>query len=189
VFDLYAGVHFHKIPVFAVEQKLHRACTFVVYGARGICGGLTHLSAHFFGHRGAWGLLYEFLMASLNGAVALTQVYYVSVAVGDNLYFNVPWLREVFFNIQLRVAKCVARLCAAHIEVVFKLFFGADNSHPLAAAACRGFHNDGVAHFFGKLANFADVFNKVCAGCCGDVACLHCTAGRGFVAHFAHRLG
>ena len=130
--DLQPRVHFHEVELpVRIEQELDRAGADVVHRARERDRGRAEFLAQrrVDGRRGAF--LDQFLVAPLHRAVALAEVDYVAVLVGEDLHLDVARALERAFQQQPSVAERMLRLGARGIERGGKLAF---RSLP---AACR----------------------------------------------------
>src|SRR5262245_6631446 len=98
--DLDASIDLDEIVVIVpIDEKLARAgieITRLLDQAHGrIVDFVTHLRRQIGSRR----FLDELLMAALEGAIALEKMDDVTVPIAEDLYFNMAWLFEVFFNV------------------------------------------------------------------------------------------
>ena len=63
---LQAGIHFHKIEIVAIEQKLNGAGAHIVNGFGRGKGTFAHLLTHGIANAGGWCFLNDLLMAALH---------------------------------------------------------------------------------------------------------------------------
>src|SRR5262249_33474460 len=105
--NLQARVHLEKIEIACriSEQKLNRPRAGVVHRTSDLHGSSAHALTEF-------GIVYRrrtffdhFLMAALNGTLALAEMDHVAVRVAEDLYLDVPRTFNRFFEIERRVAK------------------------------------------------------------------------------------
>ena len=59
---------------------------------------LTHLDPQVLSHQRRWGFLHHLLMAPLDRALALAEVDYLAIGVGQDLNFNVARVGDIFFD-------------------------------------------------------------------------------------------
>ncbi|MCY1173527.1 hypothetical protein D9M73_136890 [compost metagenome] len=185
VFDLQAGVHLHEEELAArIQQKLHGAGTDVADGLRRAYGGFTHGAPQL--RTQAWrrGFFDDFLMTTLNRAVAFVEVQAVAVLVGEDLDFHVTWLEQVFLHQHPRIAERRLRLTLGRGQGFGQLADVLDHFHALAAAAGRGLEQHGIADAFAGGAEGLEVLGfTVVARHQRHAGGFHQGLGRGFAAH------
>ena len=126
--------------VFHCLGQLHRLL------AHGLSGGVADERAgRFFNH---------LLVTALDGAFTLVQVKHVTVAVANQLNFNVARLFDKLLDEDAVIAKTVTRLVAAACETFQRLFVVEGNTQALATAASAGLDHHRVADSFGNLYGF-----------------------------------
>ena len=81
------------------------------------------------------GFLQHLLVASLDGAVTLSQMDHIAVLVGHDLELHMPWLFNVFLNIHGVVGKSLHRLHLGRVKELGKVLRASQIPHALAAAA------------------------------------------------------
>ena len=74
-------------------------------------------------------------MASLDGAVTLSQMDHIAVLVSHDLELHMPWLFNVFLNIHGVVGKSLHRLHLGRVKELGKVLRASGNPHTLAASA------------------------------------------------------
>ena len=149
---LQTGVHFQEIKIqFFVEQKLDGTGTAVIGGTGHVYGSLAHLLSEFGGQYRTRRLFNQFLVAALNGAVALKQITNIAVVVGHQLYFNMPGSGNVFFDKHTVVAKRTQRFTLCHVHLRFKFFCMIHYAHAFSASAGAGFNQNRKTDFDGNL--------------------------------------
>src|SRR5205814_1118393 len=87
--------------------------------------------------------LHYFLVATLHGAVALVKMQQVTMMIGENLYFQVPGMRQIFFQENRCISEGGARFTLGFFQEGIELGGVMNDAHAAAAAAHRRFHNDG----------------------------------------------
>ena len=164
--DLQAGVHFEEVKFAVFVQEFHGADAAIVHLARAIRAEIADEIALFLRQDGRAAFLDDFLVAALDGAVALAEVNHVALAVAQYLHLDMAWIGEVFFHVHVAVAK--SRFCfgRGHGVAGLEFVFVARDFHALAAAACHRLDKDGEADFFGKREAFVRVLQD--AGRAGD---------------------
>src|SRR5271157_5718723 len=91
VLHLYPGIHFHEIYIlFLVNDEFYSARISIFHRLCSAHGKLSQLFAKLLRSNGRWRLLYELLMPPLDGAVALSQVNHISLAVRNYLDLDMP---------------------------------------------------------------------------------------------------
>src|SRR5690606_41950353 len=80
----------------------------------------------------------DLLVATLHRAVALAQVHYIAVVVGDDLELDVARLLEELLHVDLRIAESRAGFLLGHIDGVEQRRFGVHHAHAAAATAAGG---------------------------------------------------
>src|SRR6185437_1598421 len=100
------------------------------------------------------------------------------------LYLNVPGFFNIFFQVNGIVAKSSPGLHFCRFKCFFKLTFFPNHPHSTAAAAGRGFNNDGIANMFCNFFEFFHVlYQSVGTGDNGDARFFHGVFCARFVAH------
>src|SRR5690606_29770355 len=103
---LYTGVHFHKVEVaMLIYQELDGTHAFVTNSRRRFLGSFAHCGTQFVCHKRRRRFFYQFLMAPLNRAVALTHVAYITKLVTGNLYLYMAGLFHKFLHINAVIFK------------------------------------------------------------------------------------
>src|SRR5260370_599180 len=97
--DLNAGVHLDEIEAAVLVQEFDRADPEIVQLPHGPRDGLPDQIALFSIKRGGGAFLQDFLVAPLQGAVALAEMNGAAVAVAEHLDFNMARRFERFFTI------------------------------------------------------------------------------------------
>ena len=199
VFDLEAGVHLHEEEVVAWavigaacrgDDELDGAGADVTDCAGGLDGGLAHGGAAVRGHAGGGGLLHHFLVAALDGAVALEQADGVAGLVGEDLDLDVAGARQVALDQHLVVTERGRGLALGQGQGFGEVGWGGDDAHALAATAGAGLDQHGIADAIGLRGQVGGVLvGAVVAGDEGDAGLLHQGLGGGLAAHGADGRG
>src|SRR5438128_3802138 len=100
--DLNAGVHLHEVKLSLLEEELDGTGIHVMHGLAKPDGCVPHLLTQVLtDHRGGR-FFDQLLVPALNGAFAFSQRDDTSVAVAENLNFNMSRALEVFFDVDIR---------------------------------------------------------------------------------------
>ncbi|MCY1213453.1 hypothetical protein D9M72_252340 [compost metagenome] len=185
VLHLQAGVHFHEEEVATlIQQEFHGAGTDVADGLGGAHGGFTHGAAQFRRQAGGGRFFDDFLVAALDGAVALVEVQAVAVAVGEHLDFHVARLEDVLLHQHARVAEGGLGFALGGGQGLGQFAFALYHLHALAATTCGGFQQHRVADALGGGAEGFQVLGfAVVAGHQRYAGGFHQGLGGGLAAH------
>ena len=108
--NLQPCVHFHKPepvraqPIRGVDDKFDRSRPLVANHLSRCHRRLPHCRAHLGGHARRWSLFDDFLMTTLQRAVAFKQMHSLR-AIAKHLYFNMARRCDVFFDQNRTIAK------------------------------------------------------------------------------------
>ena len=153
--DLQPRVHLHEpeAALFeaagAVGDEFDRAGALIAGGLGGGDRGVAHAGAQRGAHAGRGRLLDHFLMAALQGAIALVEMDSVAVAVGKNLHLDVARRGDVFLDQHAFVAEGGFRLAHGSGERGLEIGVAVDPAHALAAAAGHRLDQHRVADLVG----------------------------------------
>ena len=140
MFNLKAGVHLQKVEIILIiENKLDRSGPCVTGGLGKFTGCPSHFLTQLFSQRHRRRLLYDLLVTSLNGTLALTEVNYVSELVSHNLDFNVSGPHNETFHKYPVVPEALHGLSPAGFERFRQFFTAHHDTHSTPTAACRRF--------------------------------------------------
>ena len=103
--NLNPGIHLDEKELFVLIEKFQCAGAPIFHQLAGLDTGFGNLVAHMLGNAGGWRFLNDFLVAALQGAVAVAQINGIALAVAQNLYFNVTGIFQEFFQIDCVIAK------------------------------------------------------------------------------------
>ena len=150
VFDLQTGVYFKEVETlgFAVEHKLHGAGAAVVHclGQLDRCG--TQLIGHAVGQVGRWGFFKDFLIATLDGAIAHAEGNDVTSTVAEHLDFKVAGALDVLLDKHASVAEVVLAKTFDRFEGFAQFRRAAADAHADAATAGGAFEHHRIADVF-----------------------------------------
>ena len=134
--NLNPGIHLHEIEVLILIQKEFNGSRVLISHCLGcLYSGVAHGFSQAGGNHITGGFLQHLLVASLDGAVTLSQMYHIAVLVGHDLEFHMPWLFNVFLNIHGVVGKSLNRFHLSRVEQLRKVLLAPGNPHALTAAA------------------------------------------------------
>src|ERR1700677_3833800 len=81
-------------------------------------------------------------MAALNRALAFSQTDDVAVLVAQHLKFDVSWMLDILFEIEIAITEC-GRGLGLRLAIECRQFlFIAHNTHPASATTGSGFEDD-----------------------------------------------
>ncbi len=192
VLHLDARVDLDEVPGagIGVHQELDGAGV-VVAGGAGQGDGSIGQGGASGGIQGDGGRdLHHLLMAALDGAIALVEMEDVAVAVAEDLDFDVAGAADVAFEKNGVVAESGLGFAAGFFQAAGEIGGVLDHAHAAAAAAERGFDDEGEADvpsdLFGALGIFHRLFG---AGDHGDAGFLGEAAGGGLIAEQVEEIG
>ena len=187
--DLQARVHLHEDEIAFGQQEFDGAGADIADRARRPHGGLAHAHAQLGRDGRRRRLLDDFLVAALDGAVALAEVDDVALRVGEDLDLDVARRRQRVFEDQLAGAEGRLRFGARRGERRRQCGKIRDAAHAAPAAAGRRLDHQRQA----DLLRFPDqrgvgLVGAVVAGDARHAGLAHAALGLGLVAHQADRL-
>ncbi len=156
--DLDARVDFDEIPLLRIDvvQEFDRARIAIVRFAREGDRGFAELVAN--GGREIRGGrdFDDFLVAALHRTIALVEVQQVTVMIGEDLHFQVPRPRQIFFEENARVAESRARFALRFFKQRRESRGIAHHAHAAPAATHGGFDDDRIADLGGNFLRFGN---------------------------------
>jgi hypothetical protein len=93
-------------------------------------------------------------MATLNGALAFTQVDAITMLVGEDLDLNVSRPLDIAFDVNGTIFEGRQSLALGRLELPDKFLFFADDTHAASAAAGGGFDDHGKTDLYRELSRF-----------------------------------
>src|SRR5579859_1905332 len=164
MFYLDTGVHLHEVEVAVfVDEEFYRPHAFVVDGGGGLYSGVAHALAQFGRHKGGGGFLHEFLVATLDRAVAFAEMADLAVLVAGHLDLDVPGFFDKFLHVDAVVLERGACLGLGGVIGSFHIRLFPDHPHPLAPAAGGGFEDDGIPDLFCHAFCLVEAFEQAFA--------------------------
>ena len=118
--NLNTGVHLHEIevPVF-INQKLNGSNAFVIHSFCRSYRSVAHFITKFLSHKRRRSFLHQFLMTSLNGTIAFTQVTNTPILISNNLNFDMTRFFNVLFHVHAIVSESCGSFLASRIPSCF----------------------------------------------------------------------
>ena len=189
VLDLNARVHFKEEEARIGDETLDRADRIVADRLRRSHGRGAHFPAQV-GGEPCRCFLPEFLVAALERTIALSDVEYGAVLVGENLQFDVLRIIQVALGVDRRVLEVCFRFAARRFERRFKLGVVVRDLQSLAAAAARSLKRERVAVTSCRAARVFEIFDRrEAAGNDRHVGFLHRGPRTQLVPHRIDRVG
>src|SRR5262245_14162552 len=110
------------------------------------------------------------------------------MAVGHDLKFNVAWIEDELFQIDLIVSECFLRLMASAMKSGFKTWLVMRSAHPSTAAAGSRFYHHRVAKSFCDFHRVVLCLdNSIAAGRYGHAGFACSRTSSVLIAHRLHR--
>ncbi len=146
VLDLNARIDLDEIPLLRINvvEKFDGSGIAIVGLARQLQRRIAEFATNTRGEIRGGSDFDDLLMTALNGTVAFVKMQQVTVLIGEDLDFQVPRARQIFFQENGRIAEGGARLTLGFFQKRIELRGITNNAHAAAAAAHRRFHNDGI---------------------------------------------
>ena len=146
MFDLDARVDFHEVVLAVlVDEELNGTSTRVLAGHGELESILQDILADAHGMMPGGGNLDQFLMTTLDGAIALPHMDDVALAVADDLDLDVLGGTNVALDEARSVAEGGQSLGRCRLEEGDEVLALTDYAHALAAATLGGLDHDGKA--------------------------------------------
>src|SRR5437867_5730627 len=152
MFDLDARVHFDEVELTFFVEILERAGSAVADLAAGLDAALADARALLRRKLGCQGLLHDFLVPSLHGAIALAEMDHILVAVGEHLHLDVSRVLEVFFEIDRGVAEGRPGFRPRDAYCTLERGFRVHDAHASASAPTRCLYDDRITDLSRHLA-------------------------------------
>ena len=191
VLDLNAWVHLNKKPFVGIkiEEELDGASVIITDGLSDFDSSLAEVMAHIVGQAYRGGDFDDFLMATLNGAVALMKVDDVTLLIADDLYFDVFGTTDIALEKDGVVAEGATRLALGFVEEWNQIFGIFDHAHAATTATEGCLNNERKSDFLGRL----DRFFAIADGILGarkrrDIGLFGNFASLDFIAHAAKEI-
>src|ERR1700737_2245367 len=182
---LQPGVHLDEIESALFDQELERAETAIVDPPAGPDAALADFgNQRLFKSRGRR-LFENLLVATLQRAVATAQPKRIAVAVGQHLDFDMPRMRQKFFDIDFAVREGAPRFLARQSECIEQRGLVRHDAHaaPTAPAGCLYDHR--ISDIARQLTNGVRVVRQRLVGTwnAGHTCRTHRPFGSHLVAH------
>ena len=161
--DLNAGIDLDEIPFprIHVIQKLDGSSIAIVCFARQPHRRVAYFAADIRGEIRGGSDLHYFLVATLHGAVALVKMQQVTMMIGENLDFQVPGMRQIFFQENRCISEAGARFTLGFFQEGIELGGVMNDAHAAAAAAHRRLHNDRKGNLPGNFVRLGSRLHRI----------------------------
>ena len=190
--DLDARIDLDEVELAGVgiQQEFHRAGAAIAGMPREAQGGFADGVAGCVIHVRGGRALDDFLVAALDGAVALPEMDEIAVAVAEDLDLDMAGAADQLFQIDLAIAEGAFRFAAAGLDLRLELVLILDHAHAAATTAPAGLEHQGIADFAGQFRPvFGAVRQRTCGGHHGNIGLNRHVAGGDLVAQGAHHIG
>jgi hypothetical protein len=161
--DLDALVDLEEIIIaVVVHDEFHRAGVGVTRRLGNPDGGLADFVAQlaeFVFEQRRRRFLDQFLVAALDGAIALAQMDDAALVVAENLDFDVMRILDEFFDINAGIAERLFRLGARRVITFDERNVVVRDAHAASAAARHRLDHDRIADAFGDGQRVLFLFN------------------------------
>ena len=152
VLHLDAGIHLNEVVMaFLVHQEFQGTGVDIAHVLGDLHGIGIQGFPHLLGNGEGGGELHHLLIAPLERAVPLKEVYHVAVLVAQHLDFNVLGLHQELLHEDVVVAEGLLGLGLHQVEVDAHFLHGVAAAHAPAAAAGGSLQNHREAEFHSQL--------------------------------------
>ena len=125
-------------------------------------------------------------MISLNGTVSLPKMNHVSIAVCQNLKFNMAWMLYKMFNVHGAICKCHLSFFLCRLKTCLKFICILGDTHSFSPSAKCGFYDDRITYFLCNLCSRLRIIYRLLTSGNDRHPCLdHRVSRLSLVAHFA----
>ena len=185
VLDLQPRVHLHEEKLAArIQQKLHGAGADITDRLRRTHSRFAHCPAQLGRQTRRRGFFDDFLVPTLDRAVALVEVQAVAVLIGEHLNLHMTRLEQILFHQHPRVAKRRLRFALRRGEGFSELADILDDFHAFAATPRSGLEQHRITDAFAGFAEGVEVLRfAVIARHQWHASLFHQRLGGGFAAH------
>jgi len=185
VLDLQPRVHLHEEKLAArIQQKLHGAGADITDRLRRTHSRFAHRPAQLGRQTRRRGFFDDFLVPTLDRAVALVEVEAVAVLIGEHLNLHMTWLEQILFHQHPRIAKRRLRFALRRGEGFSELADILDDFHAFAATTRSGLEQHRITNAFAGFAEGVEVLRfAVIARHQWHAGLFHQRLGGGFAAH------
>lgn len=157
--NLKSCVHLHKVKLLicSVKYEFDSSCVVVTDCLCCSYSSLANLESEL-RRDAAWRFFNNFLVASLNSAIAFIQIDVVTVFITKNLDFNVSWALDILLKDHVIILEAFHRLILCGLKHLHELFLFSHNTHAFATSTKRGLDHDRETNSFGMLKQYLRVF-------------------------------
>jgi hypothetical protein len=146
VLHLQARIHLQEvIAAIRSEHELHRARTDIACRFRNGTGICTHPRPQLVVDNGARCFLDDFLMATLDAALALTEMHDVAMRIRQHLDLDMPRFNDQLFQIHGVIAKRTSGFASRCSNCSGEFALLIHRAHPFATTASAGLHHHRIA--------------------------------------------
>ena len=183
-------VHFDKVMIAApIYQEFNCPGILIIDCFGDLDCIVTDGFSDFYRKRPCRCILNNFLITSLQGAVTLKQMNRVAIFISEDLYLDMFWLNQEFFDKDIVVAKCFLSFRLNQLKGRFHFFRCKAASHTTTAAASCCFQNNRESIFCCFCKSLICIFQRLCAARdCWHIACQGHFFSRKFIAHLPQNL-
>ena len=191
VFHLDTGIHLDEVVIaVTIHQKFQCAGGDIVHMLCDLHRITVQCLTGLLRNREGRSEFHDLLIASLQRAVALTQMHHVAVFVTQHLDLDVFRIHQELLHEDIIIAEGLLRFALDEIELDAHIFLTVTAAHTASAAAGSRFQNDRKTEFIGNLHGFVGILDGLfrtgdrgdLTGPC-DLLCFQ------FVAHLRQDLG
>ena len=153
--DLQPRIHFHEIKAVSpqtlgpIHDEFDGARPHIAHSPRGLDRSPPHCLTHVIYHARCGSLLDDFLMAALQGTIALKQMQHMAVLIGKNLHLDMARGGDIALDQNPRIPKRGLPLPLGRSQSGSEILPPLHFTHALAAAARHRFDQHGIADALG----------------------------------------
>src|SRR5690554_5420763 len=178
-------VHLNEVELTVLVEELKSASTPIADVQTGLDAGVVNEAAGFRIDIRRRGLFQNFLVAALHGAIPVTQVNGIALAVGKYLNFHVARPLQELFQINGIVTKGGLGFCLGNMDGVEQGCFCINHLHATTTATSGSLDDDRIADLLSNTQGFLRVLTDrpVGTGYGGHTSLTHGLEGGHFVTH------
>jgi len=188
--DLDSRIHFEEIEVaLRIDEKLAGPRPLVADRLRRTNGRLSHHSTLPIRHPESRRFFDELLMPPLNRTFSFAEMNDVSMAVSEDLDFDVARTGQEFLEVDCVVAEGGLRFARRAFERGLEFGFILDSTHPAPATARTGLDQNRISKLDGHFASCSDTSDQFAARNDGHTGRPHPFPRSNLLAHRANDVG
>ena len=179
MFHLKAGIDFEEIKILIfIEEEFDCSRVVIAGNLHDLSGCLSHEYSELGCQRLRWSFFHNLLMPALDRAFPFEKVYDISVVVGKHLKFDMPWLLDVFLQVNRLISKGRLGFSHARFKGGFQILQVADDPHSFSSASSGCFDHHRKSDLFGFGLALGQVLgNPLHPGDDRHPGFLHCPPG------------